>query len=258
MNALRIDDDNVDDFDVLHARLRLEGTLVTQTALHIGGSDGDVGAAQLPVQKTAQGYPFIPGSSLKGVVRSTIESLLRSSRNERLRACDPFGDDACGKGDRSGPLKEHCAACRLFGSQLVASHVRFSDARLLDEDSSPPVETRDGVSIDRDLRVAASQRKYDLEVVPPGTAFGLEIFVLNPRPWLAGLLVTGLDQLAEGFTAVGGFTSRGLGRVSITWRSLTRVTPARMLAGDKPEKLDVEAELEAYRAALGAMAEGGG
>jgi CRISPR-associated protein Csm3 len=248
----------VDDFDVLRSRLRLKGTLVTQTALHVGASGGDVGAADLPVQKTAQGYPFIPGSSLKGVVRSTIEGLLRPSRSDQLWACDPLDrDKACGSSERSGPLKDHCAACRLFGSYLVASHVRFSDARMVDEGGSPPIETRDGVSIDRDLRVAAAARKYDLEVVAPGTAFGLEIFVLNPEPWLAGLLVIGLDQLAEGFTAVGGFTSRGLGRVSITWTSLTRVTAARTLAGKKPEDLDPDAVLEGYRAALGAMAEGG-
>ncbi|WP_437953763.1 CRISPR-associated RAMP protein Csx7 [Sorangium sp. So ce296] len=249
----------VDDFDVLRSRVRLTGVLTAQTALHVGSSaGGDVGAADLPVQKTVHGYPFIPGSSLKGVVRSTLEGILRAAKNERLRACDPLGDDACAAGgERSGPLKEHCAVCRLFGSHLVASHVRFSDARMLDESGSPPIETRDGVSIDRDLRVAASRRKYDLEVVSPGTSFSLEIFVVNPEPWLMGLLVTGLDQIAEGFTAIGGFTSRGLGRVSIAWNALERVTAAQLLAGKRVEALDVEAALDEYRTALATMAEGG-
>jgi CRISPR-associated RAMP protein (TIGR02581 family) len=252
----------VDNFDVLSSRLRLRGELVTQTALHVGaGGASDVEVADLPVLKTAQGYPFIPGSSLKGVVRSTIEGLLRAAKNDRLRACDPLSfETSCGGGGgRSGPLKEHCAVCRLFGSHTVASHVRISDARMAEESGPPPIERRDGVSIDRDLRVAAAKRKYDLEVVSPGTVFSLELFVVNPEPWLMGLLVTGLDQLREGFTAIGGFTSRGLGRVSIAWTSLERVTAKRLLLeGAKgPEKLDIEAEFEGWRTALTTAAEGG-
>lgn len=254
----------VDNFDVLSSRLRLQGELVTQTALHVGaGSASDIEVTDLPVLKTAQGYPFIPGSSLKGVVRSTVEGLLRAAKNNRLRACDPLSfETSCGGTSvRSGPLKEHCAVCRLFGSHLVASHVRFSDARMPRENEigPPPIERRDGVSIDRDLRVAAAKRKYDLEVVSPGTVFSLEIFVVNPEPWLMGLLVTGLDQLREGFTAIGGFTSRGLGRVSITWTSLERVTAERLLlkGAKDPEKLDIEAEFETWRAALAEAAGGG-
>lgn len=252
----------VDNFDILSSRLRLRGELVTQTALHIGaGGASDMEVTDLPVLKTAQGYPFIPGSSLKGIVRSTVEGLVRAAKNDRLRACNPLSfETSCGgNGSRSGPLKEHCAVCRLFGSHLVASHVRFSDARMLEEIDPPPIERRDGVSIDRDLRVAAGKRKYDLEVVSPGIAFKLELFVVNPEPWLMGLLVTGLDQLREGFTAIGGFSSRGLGRVSIAWTSLERVTAERLLlqGAKDPETLDIEAEFDGWRAALAQVAEGG-
>lgn len=250
-------DPRVDDFDALHARLKLEGRIHTRTALHVG-SGGDTDVVNLPVQKTVHGYPMIPGSSLKGVVRSTIEAILRAAGNDRLRACDPLSEDGCGEHkDRKAPLKDHCAVCRLFGSHLVASHVRFSDARMVDESGPPPIEKRDGVSIDRDLRVAASKRKYDLEVVSPGTVFSLEIFVQNPEPWSMGLLITGLEQIAEGFTAIGGFTSRGLGRVGIEWTSLTRMTAARLLSGSRdPEPLSIEDEFSAWRSALGLRAEG--
>jgi len=250
-------DPRVDDFDALHTRLKLEGRIVTRTALHIG-SGGDTDVVNLPVQKTVHGYPVIPGSSLKGVVRSTIEGILRAAGNDHLRTCDPFSDDACGEhDDRKGPLKDHCAVCRLFGSHLVASHVRFSDARMLDESGSPPIEKRDGVSIDRDLRVAVPKRKYDLEVVSPGTEFFLEILVQNPEAWSLGLLITGLDQIADGFTAIGGFTSRGLGRIGIEWTSLTRTTAARLLAGKRdPEPLVMEEEFATWRGALGLRAEG--
>jgi CRISPR-associated RAMP protein (TIGR02581 family) len=259
----------VADFHRLESRLRLQGSLVARTALRIGGGGGDLDGADLPVIKDAAGRPFIPGASLKGALRSTVEALLRGvhGRDAGLWACDPLADEdgpfavrSCGyheHGQRSAADPEtHCAACRLFGSHVVASHVRFCDALL--QDRSPiriPVEVRDGVSIDRDLRRVHSGRKYDFEVVSPGTAFALEIFVENPQPWLMGLLAMGFDQLAEGFTALGGFTSRGLGRVTFTWSSIAKTT-ARELLGDQPFTTvtgdAVASELHGWRSALAA------
>src|SRR5690606_22340524 len=67
---------------VLH--LRLEAT----TAFRIGvGRSHDATTTDLPVLRDAAGVPVIPGSSLKGVVRSQIEALMRA-RN--IEACDPF------------------------------------------------------------------------------------------------------------------------------------------------------------------------
>src|SRR5688572_7313823 len=157
----------VDDFHTLKQRLRLTGTLTTRTGLRIGSGDaGELDAVDLPVLRDALGYPFIPGSSLKGSLRSTVEALLRgaaASPGTGLWSCDPFGGEkdaqrACGyhppEGRAKVDLGNHCAVCRLFGSHLVASHVRFSDAMLsasARENPRAPVEIRDGVAIDRDL-----------------------------------------------------------------------------------------------------------
>lgn len=250
-----------DDFDLLRERIVLTGTLTTRTALHIGGGAGELEAVDLPVVKTNRGDPFIPGSSLKGVVRSTVEGLLRSAGIDGLRACNPLDEEtSCGAHKkRSAPLKEHCAACRLFGSHLVASHVRFSDAQLTHRGGLSPLEKRDGVAIDRDLRIAADKRKYDLEVVAPDTTFSLEILVQNldgQDLWMKGLLIAGLDPLQSGFTALGGFTSRGMGRVDIKWTTLTRMTAKQMLTGKASESLDVDTTFAQWRDALGAKAEG--
>jgi CRISPR-associated RAMP protein (TIGR02581 family) len=260
----------VADFHRLTSRLRLTGSLITHTALRVGSSGGGLDGVDLPVIKDATGRPFIPGASFKGALRSTIEALVRGVEGHpEVRACDPLADDddappgvkSCGhhkhgKRDSVDP-EGHCAVCRLFGSHILASHVRFCDALLQPpKDGAPnriPVEIRDGVAIDRDLRRVSGQRKYDFEVVSPGTAFALEIFVENPRPWLMGLLVMGFDQLAEGFTALGGFTSRGLGRVSFTWSSIKSIT-ARALLRNGPYTIQtgdaVAAQLHAWRGAL--------
>lgn len=261
----------VADFHKLERRLRLTGALTTRTALRIGGGGGgNLDAVDLPVLRDAGGYPFIPGSSLKGSLRSTVESLVRGAGHARgtgLWACDPLvekdgPDGACGyhaQGRRAEvDVAQHCAVCRLFGSRVVASHGRFTDAVLSAEDRArarPPVELRDGVAIDRDLRVAYDKRKYDFEVVSPGARFEIEVFVENPRPWLMGLLIIGLDQIADGFTALGGFTSRGLGRVDLTWSGLTEVSARDLLDGKEPEMLvgnDLSTRFGAWRQALAA------
>jgi CRISPR-associated protein Csm3 len=261
----------INDFHRLTARLRLTGKLVTSTALRIGSGDAGFDGVDLPVLKDAGGAPFIPGASLKGALRSTIEALVRGAdrRAVGLWACDPLADKdtplvakSCGhheRGDRlSVDLDAHCAVCRLFGSHVVASHVRFCDARLLRSASDReagrmPVEIRDGVSIDRDLRRVYGSHKFDFEVVSPGAMFALEVFVENPQPWLMGLLAMGLDQLAEGFTALGGFTSRGLGRVSFTWSGISRVTAAALLRNEPALHTTgaaIAAEMGAWRDAL--------
>ncbi|MBN1605711.1 MAG: CRISPR-associated RAMP protein [Polyangiaceae bacterium] len=262
-------------FHCLEQRLRWTGQLTLLTALHVGASKG-VDAADMPVLRDVEGYPFIPGASIKGVLRSTAESLVRAlgqPRTARLWACDPLLDQresaerACGvqaphQKRSEVDVTQHCAICRLFGSRLLASHVRISDALIPEAQRRrrPPIELRDGVGIDRDRRVARGRLKYDFEVVSPGTTFDLELFVENPEPWLMGLLCVALDQVKEGFCALGGFTSRGLGRATLTWESIFRFTAKSLLEGREPEVLDGERIAEAmrmWRAALASEVKGG-
>ncbi len=270
--------ESIADFHKLSQRLRLTGTLTTRTALRIGsGGGGELDGVDLPVLRDATSYPLIPGGSFKGSIRSTIEALVRGAgyaKETGIRSCNPLADKkgmediACGwhaPGERKNvQVDDHCAVCQLFGSQVLSSHVRFTDLMISTAERKrgrPPVEIRDGVAIDRDLRVAANQRKYDFEVVAPGVHFDFELFVDNPKPWLMGLLLVGFDQLREGFTALGGFTSRGLGRVDISWSEMTIVSARDLLEGTAGESLRGEAleeRFRTYRKTLAARAKGDG
>src|SRR6266852_1809810 len=56
-------------------KLILEGDVNCQTGLHIGAGKGslEIGGADNPVVKDAFGLPYIPGSSLRGKLRSLLE-----------------------------------------------------------------------------------------------------------------------------------------------------------------------------------------
>ncbi len=58
----------------LTGKLIISGKITAETGLHIGGSKSslDIGGVDLNVIKTPQGVPFIPGSSLKGKLRSLL------------------------------------------------------------------------------------------------------------------------------------------------------------------------------------------
>lgn len=244
-------------FHKLTGKVDIEGTLRCVTALRIGsGKDsGDVAATDLPVLKDALGRPIIPGASLKGVVRSSVEALLRSLAPEGEGdrwACDPFSGSRRCVPDPPDPeertrmedmtqiarthyqrerLKRLCLACRTFGAPGYASHVLFRDAR---PQGRAHTERRDGVSIDRDLGRVSGGRKYDFEVVAEGSRFDFGLTIDSAEPWQEGLVVLGIEMLNEGFTRVGGATSRGLGRVAIVGLTVKALDVDALRRGDLP------------------------
>jgi len=61
----------------LKAKIFITGHIVAESGLHIGGSKAslDIGGVDLNVIKTPKGVPFIPGSSLRGKLRSLLARL---------------------------------------------------------------------------------------------------------------------------------------------------------------------------------------
>jgi len=251
----------------------IQATLEMQTALSVGSRLSlEPTGTDLPVVKGPDGAPFIPGSSIKGVVRSLAERILRTwNRRPEFWACDPF-DDPCVSADRKEALMreaerespnqveqtfsekvwgETCTTCRLFGSPWFAGRVAFKDAFLLNGDDLPVVtQIRDGVGIDRDLGAARTGVKYDFEVVVPGTRFGLEILVENVDDWELGFLLTVLRLWEDGNLALGGKVTRGPGWGKLVGIKLYQVDKENLLdyllQGKRTEKA-VDEYISAFR-----------
>src|ERR1700749_901454 len=90
--------------------LGLEGEIVYQTGLHIGAGKGslEIGGADNPVVQAAFGIPYIPGSSLRGRLRSLLEQTLglavpselvylskRKGQEVRIHHSDRPDDEVC-------------------------------------------------------------------------------------------------------------------------------------------------------------------
>ena len=160
---------------------------------------------------------YIPGSSLRGVIRAHAERLLRTL-NENY-ACLLGTEGYCLNPKKLGEEKsantlyqKSCYACKLFGNTEIASRVQISDlypAPAID----PLRETRFGVAIDR-ITGAVAVGPFDLEVVTDARFEG-RIVLRNFTVGQLGLLGAALLDIADGLVALGHAKSRGLGRVRL-------------------------------------------
>src|ERR1700674_184800 len=94
----------------LIGKLILEGEMKCETGLHVGAGKGslEIGGSDNPVVKDAFGRPYVPGSSLRGKLRSLLEQTSglavpselvylskRKGQEVRIHQSDRPGDDIC-------------------------------------------------------------------------------------------------------------------------------------------------------------------
>lgn len=238
------------DFDALRHRTKITCTLVLKSGMRVGkGRSYDALISDLPVQEY-QGRPMIPGSSLKGIFRSSAEKLLRGIALNELKdqekkeellvriASDPLVQSA---GTKEITDKNVCMITATYGGMGLASHVRFCDA--LAEEHTFEVKKRDGVAINRDLGRVHGNAKYDYEVIEPQARFPLEIILENDQDWQLDLVLASLDMLEDGLLRIGGFASRGLGRVEVHDVQIKRASITQLLQKEEGDMIqDVSEE----------------
>ncbi|GBC92720.1 hypothetical protein HRbin15_01197 [bacterium HR15] len=174
-------------------------------------------------RRNAHGEPedtlYIPGSSLRGVLRAHAERLLRSLRDDL--ACQ-ITDQSCIKrkdlkeSEISGAraYREACYACRLFGNTAIASRLQIGDL-YPHRELEPLTETRYGVAIDR-VTGAVAVGPFQMETVTSALFLG-RLVLRNFTVGQLGLLGAALLDIADGLVALGHAKSRGLGRVRLNF-----------------------------------------
>ncbi len=196
---------------VIGLNIKVEGPVLIKSGLaQVSGPD----MTWVRVFRNGQEEVYLPGSSLKGVLRSHAERIARTLKAES--ACDPFADTSCGRiFDKSKPktveaYRDACLICKLFGSTGFAGRLATADAYAVG--TSPEPVQRDGVGIDRFTGGAARGAKFELEVITEGT-FATSLHLRNFELWQLALLGFVLQDLSDGLIRIGMGKSRGLGKV---------------------------------------------
>jgi CRISPR/Cas system CSM-associated protein Csm3 (group 7 of RAMP superfamily) len=164
--------------------------------------------------------PYLPGSGLKGALRSYAERWARTFLPAGQRVCDIFDEEnpnptlrSCTKRvEDLSPAARYAVACRIcqiFGCGGLAGRLSLSDAYLVEE---PLFGTRSGVGINRYRGAAEAGALFFYEVLEGG-AFEATLTLANFELWQAGLLAHTLAALQQGELPVGFGARRGLGRL---------------------------------------------
>jgi CRISPR-associated protein Csm3 len=231
----------------LIGKLILEGELHCETGLHIGAGKGslEIGGADNPVVKDAYGRPYIPGSSLRGKLRSLLEhssgmavasELVYLSRRKgqevRIHQSDRPDDEICllfgrnpGRLERmqGGDGGEHGAATparlTVYDAPLDAESITPQMRENLDDELT---EVKSENAVDR---ITSQANPRTLERVPAGAKFHVrmvfDVLCEEDKPLFARVL-EGLRLMED--DSLGGGGSRGNGRVrfsgiKLAWRS---------------------------------------
>lgn len=213
-------------YDVFKNRWEINGTLVLETPLHIGAGQSDTKktgiTGKILTYKDGQNQvlPFIPGSSLKGVLRSTIERLLRTfSQPCCLSVVEDDEESCCG----------NCRVCEIFGSPESGASITVREAHLspewLTNHPDPRIiiaeQMHCATKYDENLRPKMNAAgnvetgAWPQERVVVGAEFRFSIMLDDAEDIHVGYILLALDEFNQKRMFLGAGTSRGLGVVSI-------------------------------------------
>ncbi len=219
-------------------RFSLRGKVVLREPLRIGSGreEGLTSLADLRVLRirvSGVEVPVIPGSTWKGVFRSGSEAILRAAGEP---VCGGVPGDTCV--DRTGiggwlnkvlkkPTEDTrmevlkvlsdklCLSCKIFGAPSYAAKVTFSNSFPVTEDGSArySLGVKPGVAISRKTGAVSKGALYKVEYVEPGSEFWFEMTAENLPNYALGLLAAVVMGMQRGDVRIGGFKSRGFGRI---------------------------------------------
>jgi CRISPR-associated RAMP protein (TIGR02581 family) len=267
-----------------------EGYLVAESPLRIGvGRESPLGSAVdlavLRINLNGKLVPYIPGSSLKGVFRSTAIQL---ANRKGLTVCSGLSKGTCmdlrypefdGKTllekiqeeirnrnyRRAIELfhEKACLLCKVFGAPSFTGHSEFNDSYPINENGEvqdAPVGVRTGIAINRRTGAVHMGALYQVEYVEPGARFRFSLRTTNLPNYALGLLAKILRMVNEGWVRVGGFKTRGFGELRVDGlrfaASGATVQGSKLLVVDEKDKeVDLSGDISSTQRGLEASGE---
>jgi CRISPR/Cas system CSM-associated protein Csm3 (group 7 of RAMP superfamily) len=189
----------------VEGKVVFKGIIENTSPMVIGTGEGEY--SNLEVIKGYDGSPYIPASSLVGVMshhfsskRSGIGKLPHLTSLTKEEEDYFWGSMGVPGSDDSG----------------IQSHLMLDDLLPI---NTPKVVIRDGVAIDPAKGIAKDKAKYDYEIVEPGAAFSLsgEVTIREgfKREVILAIVKWLILELANGNISAGAMTTKGMGRIKL-------------------------------------------
>ena len=253
----------------LIGKLIVEGDIACQTGLHIGAGKGslEIGGADNPVVKDAFGLPYIPGSSLRGKLRSLLEQSSglavpselvylskRKGQEVRIHQSERPDDEVCLLFGRNPGRMERVSGDAVESSAATPARLTVYDAPLISESITSQMrenmddeltEVKSENAIDR---ITSQANPRTLVRVPAGARFHfrivMDVLCAEDRELLPRL-VEGLRLLED--DSLGGGGSRGNGRVALSSLKLTWRGRGFYASGSPEQELLAGSDLSAVQ-----------
>jgi len=241
----------------------ISGRIVVKTGLHIGGSKTvlDIGGVDLNVIKTPLGVPYIPGSSLKGKLRSILAreegslAIKRESNmppdmkvdSENINTIFGKGADKEDEGAKTQKTPEKCQLTRLIvrDALLDTTHFRkhFYDIEPDDKDFEDDLVSYTEIKTENTINrmTGTAQHPRQLERVPANAEFDFEIIynIFDEEEKVSHLnaLMQAMRILEDDY--LGGSGSRGYGQIGFKGMKYEYKSIDEYKNGNKRKALDL-------------------
>ena len=195
----------------MFAKIEISGYIETVTGLHIGGSSAfsAIGAVDSPVITDIRtGQPMIPGSSLKGKMRTLL-----AKRYNTVFANTPDDDAECLTELFGSSKKNHVKTSRILFSDMFLKNME--ELRHAGLTGATEVKFENSIS-----RTTAVANPRQIERVVRGAVFPMQLLYEVTDELTKEKILQDFQLLKEGFQLLeydylGGNGSRGYGRIHI-------------------------------------------
>lgn len=195
----------------LQKKIVYTGTITLKTGMHIGGTNAALnigGPDKFVVRNPINNVPYIPGSSLKGKMRSLVE-IYNGETDEGKPTNDPTSKAGALFGVSGDSKNSRPSRLIVRDAELDTSSCDFSNTDL------PYTESKTEVAINR---ITAKSMPRTFERVPAGAQFKLSmilnIFEGEDEEALKQTLKQAIRLLQDDY--LGGHGSRGYGQVEFS------------------------------------------
>lgn len=149
--------------------MKLAFTVRMLSDFHIGAGFGNTTVDSV-VARDAQGLPFIPGTTIAGLLRKGLWNLLKLDQLHAYRKCARSGNEE-GPAYCTGEAQDSCPLCRILGTPARSKKWQVSSGAIDDPKHRLPSVIRWRNKVNKRTRTAETRKLFNQEYAPRDLSF---------------------------------------------------------------------------------------